>query len=38
MTRQFFGDAGGASGAGVGFTRDPATGENGLYLDFQFNG
>jgi pyruvate,orthophosphate dikinase len=33
-----FGNAGGTSGAGVGFTRDPATGENTLYLDFQFNG
>lgn len=33
-----FGNAGGTSGAGVGFTRDPATGENILYLDFQFNG
>jgi pyruvate,orthophosphate dikinase len=33
-----FGNAGGTSGAGVGFTRDPATGEDGLYLDFQFNG
>jgi pyruvate,orthophosphate dikinase len=33
-----FGNAGGTSGAGVGFTRDPATGENAPYLDFQFNG
>jgi pyruvate,orthophosphate dikinase len=33
-----FGNAGGTSGSGVGFTRDPATGENALYLDFQFNG
>lgn len=33
-----FGNAGGTSGAGVGFTRDPSTGENALYLDFQFNG
>ncbi len=33
-----FGNAGGASGSGVGFTRDPATGEPELYLDFQFNG
>lgn len=33
-----FGNAGGTSGAGVGFTRNPATGENKLYLDFQFNG
>ena len=33
-----FGNAGGASGAGVGFTRDPATGIPEIYLDFQFNG
>ena len=33
-----FGNAGGASGAGVGFTRDPATGQPGLYVDFVFNG
>jgi pyruvate,orthophosphate dikinase len=33
-----FGNAGGTSGAGVGFTRDPASGEDRLYLDFQFNG
>jgi pyruvate,orthophosphate dikinase len=32
-----FGNGGGASGAGVGFTRDPATGEHELYLDFLFN-
>jgi pyruvate,orthophosphate dikinase len=32
-----FGNMGGTSGAGVGFTRDPATGENGLYLDFLWN-
>ena len=32
-----FGNAGGSSGAGVGFTRSPATGERELYLDFQFN-
>ncbi|MBO0738530.1 MAG: pyruvate, phosphate dikinase [Alphaproteobacteria bacterium] len=31
-----FGNAGGDSGAGVGFTRNPATGERQLYLDFQF--
>src|SRR5262249_55956547 len=29
-----FGNMGGASGSGVGFTRDPATGANELYLDF----
>ncbi len=33
-----FGNAGGASGAGVGFTRNPATGARELYFDFQFNG
>jgi pyruvate,orthophosphate dikinase len=32
-----FGNDGGTSGAGVGFTRDPATGENRPYLDFLFN-
>jgi pyruvate,orthophosphate dikinase len=32
-----FGNGGSTSGAGVGFTRDPATGENSLYLDFLFN-
>ena len=29
-----FGNAGGNSGAGVAFSRDPATGERGLYVDF----
>ena len=32
-----FGNAGGSSGAGVGFTRNPASGEHELYLDFQFS-
>ena len=32
-----FGNAGGRSGAGVGFTRDPATGEPNLWVDFLFN-
>lgn len=32
-----FGNAGGQSGAGVGFTRDPATGEPHLWVDFLFN-
>ena len=32
-----FGNAGGTSGSGVGFTRNPATGERGLYVDFLFN-
>ena len=29
-----FGNMGTTSGSGVGFTRDPSTGENRLYLDF----
>jgi pyruvate,orthophosphate dikinase len=33
-----FWNEGGTSGAGVGFTRDPASGEPHLYLDFCFNG
>ena len=32
-----FGNSGGTSGSGVAFTRDPATGENTLYMDFLFN-
>jgi len=32
-----FGNSGGSSGAGVGFTRDPATGESPAYIDFLFN-
>jgi len=32
-----FGNAGGQSGAGVGFTRDPATGEPALWVDFLFD-
>ena len=32
-----FGNAGARSGSGVGFTRNPATGDNELYLDFLFN-
>lgn len=32
-----FGNAGGASGSGVGCTRNPATGEHELYVDFLFN-
>ncbi len=32
-----YGNSGGTSGAGVAFTRDPATGENVLYMDFLFN-
>jgi pyruvate,orthophosphate dikinase len=37
VQRMIFGNSGGSSGAGVAFTRDPATGENRLYLDFAFN-
>ena len=37
VQRMVFGNAGGTSGAGVGFSRDPATGEKQLYLDFRFN-
>jgi len=37
VQRMVFGNSGGNSGAGVAFTRDPATGENNLYLDFAFN-
>jgi pyruvate,orthophosphate dikinase len=32
-----FGNGGGRSGAGVGFTRDPASGEPRLWVDFLFN-
>jgi pyruvate,orthophosphate dikinase len=32
-----FGNAGGASGSGVAFSRDPATGAKGLYADFLFD-
>jgi pyruvate,orthophosphate dikinase len=32
-----YGNAGGRSGAGVAFTRNPATGARELYFDFQFN-
>jgi Pyruvate phosphate dikinase, AMP/ATP-binding domain len=35
--RMVFGNAGGTSGAGVGFTRDPDSGEKRLYFDFLFN-
>ena len=33
-----YGNAGGGSGAGVAFTRNPATGARELYFDFQFDG
>ncbi len=32
-----FGNAGGQSGAGVGFTRNPASGEPTVWIDFLFN-
>jgi pyruvate,orthophosphate dikinase len=32
-----YGNAGSTSGAGVGFTRNPATGAREFYFDFQFN-
>jgi len=32
-----YGNAGGASGAGVAFSRNPATGARELYFDFKFN-
>ena len=34
LQRMVFGNAGGVSGAGVGFTRDPVLGERRLYVDF----
>ncbi len=34
LQRMVFGNAGGLSGSGVAFTRDPAGGEAGLYMDF----
>ena len=37
VQRMVFGNAGGTSGAGVGFTRDPTTGEDRLYIDFMFD-
>ncbi len=37
VQRMVFGNAGGSSGSGVAFTRNPATGENRLYMDFVFN-
>jgi pyruvate,orthophosphate dikinase len=37
VQRMVFGNAGGQSGAGVGFTRDPTTGEPALWVDFLFN-
>jgi pyruvate, orthophosphate dikinase len=37
VQRMVFGNSGGQSGAGVGFTRDPTTGEPALWVDFLFN-
>jgi pyruvate,orthophosphate dikinase len=37
VQKMVFGNSGGMSGAGVGFTRNPDTGDNGLYVDFLFN-
>lgn len=37
VQRMVFGNAGGTSGTGVGFTRDPDNGEKRLYFDFLFN-
>jgi pyruvate,orthophosphate dikinase len=37
VQRMVYGNAGGTSGAGVAFTRDPSTGNPSLYLDFMFN-
>ena len=37
VQRMVFGNAGGRSGAGVGFTRDPASGEPAPWVDFLFN-
>jgi len=34
LQRMVFGNAGGLSGSGVAFTRDPTTGERKLYMDF----
>jgi pyruvate,orthophosphate dikinase len=37
IQKMVFGNAGGTSGSGVGFTRDPDSGEKRLYYDFLFN-
>lgn len=37
IQQMVFGNASGSSGAGVAFTRNPATGARELYLDFEFN-
>ncbi|WFP62276.1 PEP/pyruvate-binding domain-containing protein [Mesorhizobium sp. WSM4904] len=37
VQRMVFGNAGGLSGAGVGFTRNPITGDHKPWVDFLFN-
>ncbi|AZO22765.1 pyruvate, phosphate dikinase [Mesorhizobium sp. M1E.F.Ca.ET.045.02.1.1] len=37
VQRMVFGNAGGLSGAGVGFTRNPSTGAQSPWVDFLFN-
>jgi pyruvate,orthophosphate dikinase len=37
VQRMVYGNMGPGSGSGVAFTRDPATGEKQLYLDYVFN-
>jgi pyruvate,orthophosphate dikinase len=37
VQRMVFGNAGGSSGAGAAFTRDPGSGANRLCVDFMFN-
>ena len=37
VQQMVFGNGGGTSGSGVGFTRDPDSGEKRLYFDFLFN-
>ncbi len=37
VQRMVFGNAGGSSGAGLAFSRDPASGDNRLQADFLFN-
>lgn len=37
VQRMVFGNSGPRSGSGVGFTRNPVTGEPGLYADFSWN-
>jgi pyruvate,orthophosphate dikinase len=37
VQRMVFGNAGGLSGAGVGFTRNPSTGDPSPWVDFLFN-